>query len=167
MPKLIINGTNDEYWPVDAIKNYLDSIPGENYLLYVPNAGHDLDGGEEAIRSLSAFFGRTLAGLPYPVCRWSIKQEGRKAILQVMTSPGQMEGALLWKASSKDRDFRDEVWEKTEITTVPEKEVTVAVDLPDSGYAAFFVDLVYKAPGGGTCLKSTRMFVADSAGILE
>jgi len=29
MPKLILIGTNDEYWPVDAIKNYLGEIPGE------------------------------------------------------------------------------------------------------------------------------------------
>ncbi len=167
MPKLIINGTNDEYWPVDAIKNYLDSIPGENYLLYVPNAGHGLDGGEEAIRSLSAFFGRTLTGLPYPACRWSAKEKGRKVVLQVETTPEEMTGAILWKTSSTDRDFRDEVWEKTEVATSPEKSVTVSVALPDSGYVAFFVDLVYKAPGGEECLKSTRMFVADSAGILK
>jgi PhoPQ-activated pathogenicity-related protein len=32
MPKMLFMGTNDEYWPVDAIKNYIDSIPGENYI---------------------------------------------------------------------------------------------------------------------------------------
>jgi len=167
MPKLIINGTNDEYWPVDAIKNYLDSIPGENYLLYIPNAGHDLNGGEEAIQSLSAFFGRTLTGAPYPECKWSVSQEDGKVLLKVETTPQEMTGAVLWKASSADRDFRDEQWERTDITTTPEKSVTAAVSLPGSGYMAFFVDLIYKAPGGGSCTKSTRMFVADSVKILE
>ncbi|HKG07625.1 MAG TPA: PhoPQ-activated protein PqaA family protein, partial [Pedobacter sp.] len=42
MPKMIIMGTNDEYWPIDNIKNYYDSIPGQNLLHYVPNAGHGL-----------------------------------------------------------------------------------------------------------------------------
>ncbi|MBE9517013.1 MAG: PhoPQ-activated pathogenicity-like protein PqaA type, partial [Bacteroidetes bacterium] len=28
MPKMIFIGTNDEYWPVDAIKHYIDDIPG-------------------------------------------------------------------------------------------------------------------------------------------
>jgi PhoPQ-activated pathogenicity-related protein len=167
MPKLIINGTNDEYWPVDAIKNYLDSIPGENYLLYIPNAGHDLDGGEEAIRSLSAFFGRTLNHLPYPQCKWATSQKEGQVLLKVETTPQEMIGAVLWKTSSKDRDFRDEQWEETKIAASAESTLVAGVSLPDHGYVAFFVDLVYKAPGGGECRKSTRMFVADSAGIIE
>lgn len=43
MPKMLFMGTNDEYWTVDAIKNYIDSIPGQNHIHYVPNAGHDLE----------------------------------------------------------------------------------------------------------------------------
>ena len=42
MPKMIFMGTNDPYWPVDAVKNYIDSIPGDNHICYTPNAGHDL-----------------------------------------------------------------------------------------------------------------------------
>ncbi len=167
MPKLIINGTNDEYWPVDAIKNYLDSIPGENFLLYVPNAGHGLDDGQEALTSLSAFLGRTLAGKPYPVCSWSTQEGNGKVTLTVQTTPAEMLGASLWYATSDDRDFRDEKWQEKVITTAPEASVSAVVRLPEKGYSAFFVDLKYKAPGGGSCNKSTRMFVADSSGILK
>ena len=60
MPKMIFIGTNDEYWPVDAIKNYINDIPGENYIHYVPNAGHGLGDGQQALTALSAFFGITL-----------------------------------------------------------------------------------------------------------
>ena len=53
MPKIIFIGTNDEYWPVDAVKNYIKDIPGENFIHY----RHNLDGGEKALKSLSAFWG--------------------------------------------------------------------------------------------------------------
>jgi|GEM_PF-3995796 len=56
MPKMIIIGTNDPYWPVDAVKHYFNDLPGENYLHYVANAGHDLNGGQQALRCVSAFF---------------------------------------------------------------------------------------------------------------
>src|SRR5690606_2824228 len=42
LPKLIILGSNDPYWTVDAVKHYIGGIPGHNLLHYVPNAGHDL-----------------------------------------------------------------------------------------------------------------------------
>ena len=78
-------GTNDEYWPVDAIKNYIDSIPGKNYIHYVPNAGHDLGGGEQALRALSAFFGNTLTGNPYPEYQWNLDSDQDGIKLEVIS----------------------------------------------------------------------------------
>ncbi|MDX1327586.1 MAG: PhoPQ-activated protein PqaA family protein, partial [Arenibacter sp.] len=72
MPKLIFIGTNDEYWPVDAVKNYINDIPGENYLHYVPNAGHDLGGGAQAFRALSAFWGKILNDKPLTQLSYNI-----------------------------------------------------------------------------------------------
>ena len=56
MPKLIFIGTNDPYWPVDAVKHYFNDLKGENFIHYVANAGHDLNGGQQARWSLNAFF---------------------------------------------------------------------------------------------------------------
>ncbi len=165
MPKMIINGTNDEYWPVDAIKNYLDSIPGQNYLLYVPNAGHGLGDTREALNTLSAFFGRTIAHKAYPLCKWKIKKEDDSMDLTVEITPDVLQGAYLWSAGSKDRDFRDETWSSKEIGITGNKYLDIQVALPDSGFKAFFVDLKYSDPDGGTYLKSTRMFVAGSTGV--
>ena len=48
-PKMIINGTNDPYWPADALEIYWDDLPGEKWCLYVPNAGHGLRDGRAAL----------------------------------------------------------------------------------------------------------------------
>ena len=66
MPKMIFMGTNDPYWPVDAVKNYIDSIPGENHICYTPNAGHDLGDKKTAISALSALVGLTVTKQALP-----------------------------------------------------------------------------------------------------
>ena len=63
---MIIMGTNDEYWPIDNIKNYYDSIPGQNLIHYIPNVGHSLGDKKEAFVNLSAFFGTSLAKKTIP-----------------------------------------------------------------------------------------------------
>jgi len=167
MPKMIFIGTNDEYWPVDAIKNYLDDIPGENYIHYVPNAGHDLGDGQQALRALSAFFGRSLSGGPYPVCNWDLTPSENSAILSVETSADELLGATLWIADSEDRDFRDETFGGTSLDGDPASQIEFTIDLPESGYRAFYADLIYGDPNGGEYSKSTRMFVANEEKVLE
>ncbi len=167
MSKMIFIGTNDEYWPVDAIKNYIDEIPGENYIHYVPNAGHDLGDGQQALTALSAFFGNTLLHEPYPVCNWELAENESRITLSVETSPEKLLGALLWSSDSEDRDFRDEVWSSVEVENQDQKDIVIEVDIPESGYRAFYLDLRYSDPMGGAYTKSTRMFVSDGTGVLE
>ena len=167
MPKMIFIGTNDEYWPVDAIKNYLDEIPGENYMHYVPNAGHDLGGGEQALMALSAFFGRTMSGGQYPSCKWNITENEKQLTLSAETSPEELLGAFLWTADSDDRDFRDEEWNSKDLDAANQKDIEVQVEFPESGYRAFYLDLKYPDPNGGEYTKSTRMFVTNDNMLLD
>ena len=167
MPKMIFIGTNDEYWPVDAIKNYIDDIPGENYIHYVPNAGHGLGDGQQALTALSAFFGNTLLHEQYPACSWEITENETLITLSVETTPEKLLGAQLWSADSEDRDFRDEVWSSVNVDGQDLKDIELQVEVPESGYKAFYLDLRYSDPMGGEYTKSTRMFVTDSTGVLE
>ncbi len=166
MPKMIFIGTNDPYWPVDAIKNYLDDIPGENYIHYVPNAGHDLAGGESSLPALSAFYGISLRQEAYPVCKWSVSESDSRITLNVQATPDKLQGALLWSATSEDRDFRNETWSSEDLDTGDKSGTGAEVDLPEQGYKAFYIDLRYADPMGGEYTQSTRMFVTGSSGIL-
>jgi PhoPQ-activated pathogenicity-related protein len=161
MPKMIFIGTNDEYWPIDAIKHYLDSIPGKNFIHYVPNAGHDLGGGKQALEALNAFFGNTLQHKPYPVCQWDIAENEGEISLKVKATPDQLVDALLWSADSEDRDFRDEEWISESLNAKNKEDIEAVVAYPVSGFKAFYLDLKYTDLNGGVYSESTRSFVAD------
>ena len=162
MPKLIVIGTNDAYWPVDAIKHYYDELPGENYIHYVANAGHDLGGGEQALRAISAFFGHTLKKEKYPDLHWDLFFNDQEIRLSVDASADQLEGAFIWIADSEDRDFRNAKFIQKDLNVKNAANLETIVEYPVSGFRAFYIDLLYTDPNGGNYTKSTRMFVADS-----
>ncbi|SHJ29616.1 PhoPQ-activated pathogenicity-related family protein [Pseudozobellia thermophila] len=166
MPKIIFIGTNDEYWPVDAIKNYIDDIPGENYIHYTPNAGHNLDGGERALKALSGFWGQTLAKKPYDDLTYNLQFDDSTATLSVGSKTDNLVSAFLWSTNSTDRDFRDEEWKSIPLKPSDDGTVTQKIRFPDAGYKAFYIDMEYKDANGGTYTKSTRMYLADDDEVL-
>ncbi len=166
MPKMIIIGTNDPYWPVDAVKHYFNELQGENYIHYTANAGHDLNGGQQARRCLSAFFGYTFSPIPYPECSWDVSETGAGITLNVMGSANAIKAACLWTANSQDRDFRNEVWSSSDLDAINNSIVNTTVNYPATGFRAFYIDLKYTGLNGTNYTKSTRMFVADNDELL-
>ncbi len=166
MPKLIFMGTNDEYWVVDNVKNYLGDIPGKNLLHYVPNAGHNLGDGKQALEALSGFFGSTLTHTPYPECEWKTSVKKKAVQVKIKASKDELTDVILWHADSDDTDFRKDIWSSTNLDISGKKSFTVQQALPASGFRAFYVDLKYKAVNGGTYTVSTRVFMTDTNQIL-
>ncbi len=166
MPKIIFIGTNDEYWPVDAIKNYIKDIPGENFIHYTPNAGHGLNGGEKALKALSGFWGQTLAKEPYTDLNYELNTDQTTATLSVESDSQNLKTGYLWSADSEDRDFRDEIWKATKINATSGKTAVEKIPFPKKGFKAFYIDLEYDNPNGGSYTKSTRMYVADDDEVL-
>ncbi|MVM28677.1 PhoPQ-activated pathogenicity-like protein PqaA type [Spirosoma sp. HMF4905] len=162
MPKMLFMGTNDEYWTVDAVKHYIGQIPGENFIHYVPNVGHDLGDKRQALEGLNAFFGNTLAKLPYPACQWSVSTTKKGVDVTVKTTSDKLEDVTVWSANSTDMIFQNEKWEGKSLGIKNKATVSVTDMYPASGYRAFYIDLKYKAPSGGTYTESTRMFVTDN-----
>ena len=68
MPKLIVLGTNDRYWPVDAVKMYFGDLKGEKFIHEVPNAGHGLGAG--VLEAVTAFYLDVLDQRARPKFAW-------------------------------------------------------------------------------------------------
>ncbi|MBX3238831.1 MAG: hypothetical protein KIT80_08625 [Chitinophagaceae bacterium] len=166
MPKLLFMGTNDEYWVVDNVKNYLNDIPGKNLLHYVPNAGHNLGDGKQALEALSAFFGSTLTNSAYPQADWKTSVTKKAVKIKINATKDELVDVILWHADSPDTDFRNDKWSSTDLKISSKKSFTVQQPLPSTGYRAFYVDLKYKAVNGGTYTVSTRVFMTDTRQIL-
>jgi PhoPQ-activated pathogenicity-related protein len=163
MPKMLFMGTNDEYWTVDAIKHYIDSIPGQNFVHYVPNVGHDLGDQKQALTALSAFFGATVANKPYAVCQPTLSYGKKGITLKVKASPDILVDAILWSTNSTDTDFRNEKWEGKSLNLKKKTPVITSTQpYPANGYRAFYLDLKYKDANGGEYTESTRMYVSDN-----
>ena len=166
VPKMIFIGTNDEYWTVDAIKHYYDQIPGKNMIHYVPNVGHNLGGGKQAFEALSAFFGLTIANKAYPHCTWAVNEVLEGVELTVNAPTQDLVETTLWATTSSDRDFRNNLWLSKNIKLSGSNTIKATLPYPKKGYQAFYLDLKYKDPNGGTFTTSTRVYVCDAAGIL-
>jgi len=165
-PKMLFMGTNDQYWVIDAVKHYIDSVPGPYYIHYVPNEGHDLGDKQQAFQALSSFWGFTLQHKPYPVTDYKTSV-GKDALeLKIRATKPKLEGAVIWSAVSDDQDFRDETWVSRELPVVHKRKFKVKETLPTSGYKAFYVDLKYRNTNGELYTQSTRVFVSDSHSFL-
>jgi PhoPQ-activated pathogenicity-related protein len=160
MPKMI-------YWPADAVKNYIDSIPGDNHICYTPNAAHGLGDKKMAFATLSAFLGTTVTNSKYTKCEYQLVEKDGKINLTVETTPGLLVEANLWSAYSiEDQDFRNEKWSPTLLKGSDNPEIQITIDYPQSGYKAFYIDLKYKALSGDDYTQSTRMFVTTDKKVL-
>ncbi len=166
MPKVIIMGTNDEYWPIDNIKNYYDSIPGRNLIHYIPNVGHSMGDKKEAMASLSAFFGLTLTGSPYPVCTWTTTQSSKGVQVSVKATASKLTDVSIWWANSTDLDFRNDKWESKSLGIKNQSTVKALEAFPATGYRSFYLNLQYKDANGGEYTESTRVFTTDDKKIL-
>jgi PhoPQ-activated pathogenicity-related protein len=165
VPKLIFIGTNDEYWTADAIKHYFDDIPGTNMIHYVPNAGHDLAGGKQAFEALSAFFGLTLNKMDYPVPTWNVVKGKEGFEITVQAKAENLQDAAIWGTTSADRDFRNNLW-LTRRIKLNGNIAKFTVPFVKKGFQAFYVDLKYKDPNGGSYTVSTRIFTTDTEKVL-
>ncbi|MHB8900420.1 MAG: PhoPQ-activated pathogenicity-related family protein [Thermoguttaceae bacterium] len=146
LPKLIINGTNDPYWVVDANNFYWFDLVGPKYLLKVPNAGHGLEGGRElAYSTLAAFFRHVASATPMPELEWTHQAEPAELQVRVRSSETPT-GARVWSARSADKDFRDAQWTSAPMVE-KEGEWIGRIDKPQQGYVALYGELAFEFQG--------------------
>ncbi len=142
MPKLIVLGTNDRYWPVDAVKLYFGDLAGEKLIHYVPNAGHGL--GPSAVEAITAFYESVAAGGARPRFTWKLANGDGVARLAVACED-RPEKAELWTAQATTRDFRDSKWSGAPLPEAGAGKFEGVLPVPKEGFAAMFVRLTYKS----------------------
>jgi len=161
IPKLIFIGTNDSYWPVDAVKNYIDSIPGQNNLIYIPNVGHDLGNGKIAFQTVSAFVAYQNAEKPLPEVYTTVSKIENDTLKLELNATEKPEKVELWEAESvEDTDFRDEEWSSKKLNYNAKNEIS----LPQKGQKAFYIAYYFKSPTNKTFYVTSRMYRADMSG---
>ena len=139
LPKLLIHGTNDPYWTVDATKFYFDDLPGVKYILTLPNAGHGLDGQQlKAAQTAAAFAKHAARGDALPTMKWKLAESDTGYEVDIETDI-VVRNARLWTARSETKDFRQARWSSTALTK--EELGAVFIFKPQSGHIAFFVEL--------------------------
>jgi PhoPQ-activated pathogenicity-related protein len=154
-PKLIVNGTNDPYWTQDALNLYWDDLQGDKWVLYVPNAGHNLVQQHEtktlipdltrAGNTLAAFARHEIIDNPMPKIRWQHEGKNPKMTLKVQADPPPV-AARLWSTHAATRDFRKSRWTDRPLE-VNGKQIVAEAETPAVGYIAFFAELEYDMDG--------------------
>jgi PhoPQ-activated pathogenicity-related protein len=145
LPKLLINGTNDRYWVIDAMNIYWDDLKGEKHVLYVPNAGHGLDGGKDgALVTLAVFAQHVAEQTSLPQLTWKHDDDGEGMRLVVQSNPAP-KSVRLWTAHSEDKDFRPDHWDSSELKANGDGEFVAHVKAPKEGHVAFFGEARYES----------------------
>jgi PhoPQ-activated pathogenicity-related protein len=153
LPKLIVNGTNDFYWATDALNLYWNELPANKWVIYVPNAGHDLrrqdrdnsDQRTDLINGLAALSRHQINGRPLPEVSWKHEDSDGKLRLNIDAKPKPL-SARLWVAQTASKDFRAAKWNQ-QTATVSDRGVVGEVTPPENGHVAFFGELDYEIDG--------------------
>lgn len=145
VPKLILLGTNDRYWPLDALNLYYPGLDGEKYILYIPNCGHGLNDFVRLIADISAFALKASGKMKFPKLAWDLKEtdSGLRLTVRSDVKPARVSA---WKTRSATRDFRESVW-TDEIIEATGGEYVYDLPRPEEGFAAAFAEAFYEIDG--------------------
>ncbi len=161
MPKLILLGANDPYWPVDALRVYWNDLPPVKRVLFLPNQTHDLRDMDRLIGSLSALFRYSTRRHALPDVSGSFAQSAGEIDLTVRTdrAPDRL---LAWVATSRTRDFHRSHW--TSHPCEREGEDYLCRQPRDAqGFTALYAEAGFRDPGQPPFSLSTLVCVAGPA----
>jgi len=161
MPKLIVIGTNDRYWPLGALDLYWDSLPDPKRVLYLPNVGHRPDDYTRLKGALGALHDHVVLGalLPRPVGRFDEAPDVLRLHVESDAEPSEV---TAWRAASPTRDFREASCAPTPCR--PDGRVFICeAERAATGYTALFGELEYPTGRGPALYLSTRVRISGPA----
>jgi PhoPQ-activated pathogenicity-related protein len=168
IPKLEINSAGDEFFIPDSAQFYFSDLPGtKNYLRYLPNTGHGLN-GTDPVNSTASFYNAILNNLPLPQFSWAVQPDGSIRV-QTVTAPTNV---VMWQATTPTyRDFRHgynsngsaPVYTSSTLTDQGGGVYVASVPTPLTGATAFFVQLTFTSPlTGNPYIFTTEIKIATN-----
>ena len=144
-PKMLFLGTNDAFWTLDSLNLYWDGLVGDKYVVYVPNADHDLATDWRRVMGGLRALHRHAHGIEtLPPIRWTYAAVPPEAPATLEVDAARAGAtAVLWTAEAPTRDFRKAKWTSAPLVTSDANTTVARVDPPASGYRAMFVEVVY------------------------
>lgn len=166
IPKYIITGTGDEFFPTDSFRHYENLLQGEWSLRSVPNAGHNLRGSNVLLEIL-AFYKAFVTNQERPHVSWEVIEETDRASVRVTITKAPVR-AVTWTCDNpKGRDFRFNItgsnWMQKELLPTEEGGTTFVFPLskPAEGFRATMAEFTFAPPDPGTppMVMTTRVFI--------
>lgn len=166
-PKLIILGTNDAYWPVDALNLYWNELEGEKYILFVPNNGHGIRDFPRVVGAVAALQRSVSGGESLPKLVWHLDETGDKTRFE-LTSDVAPKVVRRWSAVSDSRDFRKAEWSSMIVRAKDGGDLSFVaeVEKPGKGFSAAFLEAEFPASPMSFNL-STTLHVFGSDGVAK
>jgi len=146
VPKMLLNGSQDQFFLPDSSQFYWDELPGQKWIRYVPNAGHGLNAS--AVDTVESYFHSIISKTPMPEYAWEYADDNTLRV----TTKGKPTAAKLWVATNPEaRNFRldvtGELYAETPLEAVSEGVYEVKVPNPEKGWSAYFIELTFPGPG--------------------
>ncbi len=160
MPKFLVNGSGDQFFRPESSRFYFKDLRGEKHLRYVPNAGHDVSNGTDALASIISYYQTILEGSPRPSMDWTVQPDGSLRV----TASQKPEAVRLWAGTNpKFNDFRIDsagpIYKSTDLEPAEPNVWIANVPKPESGFTAYFVEMEWKGPGRYPLKFSTEVLV--------
>jgi PhoPQ-activated pathogenicity-related protein len=160
--KLILLGTNDRYWPLDALKLYWDGLSEPKRLLYVPNQGHGVGDLNRLIAGLSALHRYSALGKQLPMVTWAYAAEAERLGVDVQANR-KPRRVLAWTATSATRDFREAHWASHRCKH-KDGNFACSVARPSKGFVAMYAELWFEDRGYPRFPLATVVCIAGAPG---
>lgn len=143
LPKFIVNSTGDQFFLPDSWQFYWHDLIGEKHLRYIPNADHSL-ADTDVLDSVLAWYHAVVNNIPTPRYTWDVAPDGTITVL-TLDKPLSVK---LWQAHNPEcRNFMKNTignaYLETQLTEVEPGRYVVKMDLPQSGYIAYFIEMAY------------------------
>jgi PhoPQ-activated pathogenicity-related protein len=163
-PKLIVLGTNDRYWPLDALSLYWPGLAEPKRVLYVPNQGHGVRDVDRLVGALSAVHRYTARGEELPSLLWSFTPKGGRLELQVRAARAPLR-VIAWTAKSATRDFREARWSHHDCRRSRDAFVCTQSAHPSEN-TALYSELSFRDRGEQDFSLSTAVCIVDATGAM-